>query len=180
MVVNNVGTMAALADYLDTGMPLIERVLTVSGPGIENPANLVVPIGTPVRDVLEFCGGVTEDTREIILGGPMMGQPTSSLDVPVMKGNSGILAFTETETSRPEEWACVRCGRCAEACPYFLNPSLLGRLSRARRYDDAERIFVMDCMECGSCTFACPSSIPLVQLIRVAKSEIRNKKARAG
>jgi electron transport complex protein RnfC len=180
MVVNNVGTMAALADYLDTGMPLIERVLTVSGPGIENPANLIVPIGTPVRDVLEFCGGVSEDTREIILGGPMMGQPTSSLDVPVMKGNSGILAFTETETSRPEEWACVRCGRCAEACPYFLNPSLLGRLSRARRYDDAEQIFVLDCMECGSCTFACPSSIPLVQLIRVAKSEIRNKKARAG
>ena len=179
MVVNNVGTMAALADYLDTGMPLIERVVTVSGPGIKNPANLIVPLGTPVRDVLDFAVA-SPKTREIILGGPMMGKPTSSLDVPVMKGNSGILAFTETETSRPEEWACVRCGRCAEACPYFLNPSLLGRLSRARRYDDAERIFVMDCMECGSCTFACPSSIPLVQLIRVAKSEIRNKKARTG
>lgn len=109
----------------------------------------------------------------------MMGQPTSSLDVPVMKGNSGILAFTETETVRPKEYSCVKCGRCAEACPYFLNPSLLGRLSKARRFDDAEKVFVMDCMECGSCTFACPSSIPLVQLIRVAKSEVR-KKARKG
>jgi electron transport complex protein RnfC len=179
MVVNNVGTMAALADYFDTGMPLIERVITVSGPAVRNPANLLVPIGTPVLEVLEFCGGLADDTREVILGGPMMGQPASSLDVAVTKGNSGILAFTETETARPKEWACVRCGRCAEACPYFLNPSILGRLSRARRFEDAENYFVMDCMECGSCTFACPSSIPLVQLIRVAKSEVR-KKARKG
>lgn len=179
MVVNNVGTMAALADYFDTGRPFIERVMTVSGPAVETPANLIVPVGTPVRDVLEFCGGLSADTREVILGGPMMGQPISSLDVPVMKGNSGILGFTETETARPREYACVRCGRCAEACPYFLNPSLLGRLSRARRFDDAERIFVLDCMECGSCTFACPSNIPLVQLIRVAKAEVR-KKARKG
>jgi electron transport complex protein RnfC len=179
MVVNNVGTMAALADYFDRGLPLIERVLTVAGPAVDTPANLLVPIGTPVREVLDFCGGLKEDTKEVILGGPMMGQPTSSLDVPVMKGNSGILAFTETETVRPREYACVKCGRCAEACPYFLNPSLLGRLARARRFDDAEKVFVMDCMECGSCTYACPSSIPLVQLIRVAKSEVR-KMARKG
>jgi len=179
MVVNNIGTMAALADYFDTGLPLIERVLTVAGPAVDTPANLLVPIGTPVREVLDFCGGLKEDTKEVILGGPMMGQPTSSLDVPTMKGNSGILAFTETETVRPTEYACVKCGRCAEACPYFLNPSLLGRLSRARRFEDAEEVFVMDCMECGSCTYACPSSIPLVQLIRVAKTEIR-KKARKG
>ena len=133
-----------------------------------------------VREVLEFCGGLADGTREVILGGPMMGMPISSLDVPVMKGNSGILAFTQAETARPKEYACVRCGRCAKACPYFLNPSMLGRLSRARRFEDTERFFLMDCMECGSCTFACPSSIPLVQLIRVAKSEVRKQKARSG
>ncbi len=180
MVVNNVGTMAALADYIDTGHPLIERIVTISGPAVERPANLMVPIGTPVREVLDFCGGLKRETKEVILGGPMMGMPISSLDVPVMKGNSGILAFTAALTARPKEYACVRCGRCAEACPYFLNPSLLGRLSRARRFDDAQDHFAMDCMECGSCTFACPSTIPLVQLIRVAKTEIRKKKARSG
>jgi electron transport complex protein RnfC len=180
MVVNNVSTMAALADYIDTGHPLIERIVTISGPAVERPANLMVPIGTPVREVLDFCGGIKPETKEVILGGPMMGMPISSLDVPILKGNSGILAFTEAQTARPKEYACVRCGRCAEACPYFLNPSLLGRLSRARRFDDAENTFAMDCMECGSCTFACPSSIPLVQLIRVAKTEIRKKKARSG
>ncbi len=175
-VVNNVGTMAALADYFDHGRPLIERVVTVAGPGIERPANLLVPVGTPVRAVLDYCGGLTSEAREVVMGGPMMGSPLSSLDVPILKGTSGLLAFTEAETRVPNEYTCVRCGRCVEACPNFLNPSRLGRLARAGRYEEMEKFFVMDCMECGSCSYACPSGIPVVQLIRVAKSAIRGRK----
>jgi electron transport complex protein RnfC len=176
-VVNNVGTMAALADYFDHGQPLIERVVTVAGPGIERPANLLVPVGTPVRAVLDYCGGLTPEAREVVMGGPMMGMPLSSLDVPILKGTSGLLAFTEAEARLPNEYTCVRCGRCVEACPNFLNPSRLGRLARAGRYEEMERFHVTDCMECGSCSYACPSGIPIVQLIRVAKSALRERKA---
>lgn len=175
MLVNNVGTMAALHDYFEDGKPLIERVVTVAGPGVERPANLLVPVGTPVREVLDFCGGLRPQTREVILGGPMMGMPMASLDVPVLKGTSGILAFTEAETRLPTEYTCIRCGRCVEACPQFLNPSRLARLARAGRWEEMERSFVKDCVECGSCSFSCPSGIPIVQLIRVAKSAIRER-----
>ena len=179
VAVNNVGTLVALADWFDLGMPLIERVVTVSGPGAAYPANLIVPLGTPVREVLRFCGGLKEETREVIMGGPMMGTPISSLDVPVLKGSSGILAFTDEETARPKEYPCIRCGRCLEACPYFLNPSRYARLARSRQFDEMKAYQVMDCVECGSCTFACPSNIPIVQLIRTAKDTLRNRKGSA-
>ena len=174
--VNNVGTTVAIADYFLRGMPLIERIVTVAGPGVTYPANLVVPLGTPVRDVLQFCGGLREGTREIIMGGPMMGRPVTSLDVPVLKGCSGLLVFTEEETARRTEYACIRCGRCVEACPYFLNPSRLARLSKARMFDEMKDYHVFDCVECGCCTFACPSNIPIVQLIRTAKDDLMTRK----
>jgi len=177
VTVNNVGTIVAIADYFETGMPLIERVVTVSGPGVAYPANLVVPLGTPVREVLRFCGGLKPATREVVLGGPMMGRATSSLDVPVVKGSSGILAFTESETGRPKEYPCIRCGRCVEACPYFLNPSKLARLARARMFEEMKRFHVMECVECGSCTYSCPSGIPIVQMIRSAKDDLRRHTA---
>jgi electron transport complex protein RnfC len=179
MTMNNVGTIVAIADYFNTGQPFIERLVTVSGPGIEYPANLIVPLGTPVREVLRFCGGLKEETREVIMGGPMMGTPIASLDVPILKSSSGILAFTAHETARPEEYSCVRCGRCVEACPYFLNPSLLSRLAKARLYDEMKKHSIMECVECGSCTFSCPSGIPIVQLIRAAKDSIRHKKRKS-
>ena len=174
--VNNVGTIVAIADYFLRGMPLIERVLTVAGPGVTYPANLIVPLGTPVRDVLRFCGGLKGDTREIIMGGPMMGRPIASLDVPVLKGCSGVLVFTEKETARRKEYPCIRCGRCLEACPYFLNPSRFARLARARMFDEMKDLHVFDCVECGCCTFACPSNIPIVQLIRTAKDDLTHRK----
>ncbi len=174
--VNNVGTIVAIADYFLRGIPSIERILTVSGPGMSYPANLVVPLGTPVREVLRFCGGLKEETREVIMGGPMMGNPIESLDVPVLKGSSGILAFTEAETARPKEYPCIRCGRCLEACPYFLNPSRFARLAKARMFEEMQQYSVMDCVECGCCTFACPSNIPIVQLIRTGKDAIRTSK----
>lgn len=177
IAVNNVGTIVALADYFEHGMPLIERIVTLAGPGIEEPANLIVPIGTPIRDVLEFSGGLKERTREVIMGGPMMGNPIADLDAPILKGTSGILAFTDQETARPIEYPCIRCARCLEACPYFLNPSRLALLGKARLYKEMqEKYHVMDCVECGSCTYACPSNIPIVQHIRTAKDSLRNEK----
>ncbi len=178
VAVNNVGTLVAVADWFDRRMPLIERVVTVSGPGAAYPANLIVPIGTPVHDVLQFCGGIKEETREVVMGGPMMGAPIASLDVPVLKGSSGILAFTEQETARPREYPCIRCARCLEACPYFLNPSRLARLGKARLFEEMSVYKVMDCVECGACTFACPSNIPIVQLIRTAKDNLRHNKVK--
>ncbi len=179
MTVNNVGTIVAIADYFATGMPLIERIVTVSGPGVEQAANLIVPLGTPVREVLRFCGGLKQTTREVIMGGPMMGTPIASLDVPIIKGSSGILAFTATQTSRPEEYNCIHCGRCVESCPHFLNPSRLARLAKVRWYEEMTNYNALDCIECGACTFSCPSNIPIVQLIRVGKTEIRKLKAKA-
>ena len=173
VAVNNVGTIVAIADLFETGSPLIERVVTVSGPGVDQPANLLVPLGTSVRDVLRFSGALNDKTREIIMGGPMMGFPIASLDVPILKGSSGILAFTETETARPPEYTCIRCGRCLEACPYFLNPSRLALLSRNRRYEETTGYHVMDCVEGGACSYSCPSNIPIAQLIRTAKDNLR-------
>lgn len=179
-VVNNVGTTAAIADWFDEGKPLIERVVTVSGPGVVRPANLLVPIGTPVREVLEACGGVTDRTTTVVMGGPMMGMALADLDVPVVKGTSGLLAFTaETDWMPRDDWACVKCGRCLDACPYFLNPSRLALLSRARRWDDLPAFYVGDCMECGACTWTCPSGVPIVQLIRVGKNEVRKLGSRS-
>ena len=177
VAVNNVGTIVALSDYFDHGMPLIERIVTLAGPGVHEPANLIVPIGTPIRDVLDFAGGLKDETREVISGGPMMGSPIADLDAPILKGTSGILAFTESETSRPPEYPCIRCARCLEACPYFLNPSRLALLGKARLFTAMqEKYHVMDCVECGACTYACPSNIPIVQHIRTAKDNLRNRK----
>ena len=177
--VNNVGTIVAIADYFERGIPLIERIVTVSGPGVTYPANLVVPLGTPVREVLRFCGGLKDETKEVIMGGPMMGRPIASLDVPIVKGSSGVLAFTQAETSLGKEYPCISCGRCVEACPYFLNPARLARLSRARLFDEMKDYSIMDCVECGCCTYSCPSRIPIVQLIRTGKDDLRNRKERA-
>ena len=177
MVVNNVGTMASVADWFDRGQPLIERVVTISGPGIKRPANLLVPIGTPVRAIIDYCGGLTDDVNQVILGGPMMGFTLADLDAPLLKGTSGILAFTESQTAYPQEYACIRCARCLEACPLFLNPSRLGKLARVGRLEEMQEYHLMDCMECAACSYACPSNIPLVHLIRVGKSALRGQMA---
>ncbi len=177
IVVNNVATMAAIADWFDLRRPLVERLVTVAGPGVRRPANLLVPLGTPVRAVLEHCGGLEEATREVVMGGPMMGTPLASLDVPIVKGTSGLLAFTDAEARLPAEYTCIKCGRCVEACPQFLNPSRLGRLARAGRFDEMVGYHAKDCVECGSCSYACPSGIPIVQLIRVAKGALREQAA---
>jgi electron transport complex protein RnfC len=177
-LVSNVGSIVALSQYFRQSKPLIERVITVTGTAVRRPSNLLVPIGTSMREVVEFCGGLTQDAVRILLGGPMMGMVQKTLDVPVIKGTSGILILTENEVRDLETFSCIRCGRCLEACPIFLNPARMGLMAKKGLWEEIEQINVMDCFECGSCSFVCPSSIPLVQSFRVAKGIIREKWAR--
>jgi electron transport complex protein RnfC len=175
-LVANVGTVVSLSQYFRTGMPLIERVITVSGTAVRQPSNLLVPIGTPMREVVDYCGGITHSSPRILLGGPMMGMVQKSLDVPVVKGTSGILILTDQEVQDLDTLSCIRCGRCLDACPLFLNPARLGLLARKGLWEEMEENKVMDCFECGSCSFVCPSGIPLVQSFRVGKAVIRERK----
>lgn len=177
-LVSNVGTISALSHWFRLGQPLIERVVTITGTAIKRPANILVPIGTPMKEVVDYCGGITSDAARILLGGPMMGMVQKSLDTPVIKGTSGILVLTSNEVRDIQEYSCIRCGRCVDACPMFLNPSLLGLLARKGLWGEMEENYVMDCFECGSCSFSCPSGIPLVQSFRVAKGIIREQKAK--
>lgn len=178
VIVSNIGTIAGMGDYFSYGMPLIERVVTVTGPGIRTPKTLLAPVGTELADVLDYCGGLVEDARQVIFGGPMMGSPQQRLDVPILKGTSGILCLTSGQVEYRREYACIRCSSCLDACPVFLNPSMLGMLARSARYDEMLTYNLYDCMECGSCSFVCPSNIPLVQRFRVAKGILREEAAK--
>jgi electron transport complex protein RnfC len=178
IVVNNVGTAAALTDLFEKGQPLMERVVTVTGPGIRRPANLLVPLGTPLDELIDYCGGLDPATRQVIFGGPMMGLAQKRLDVPVIKGVSGVLALTHRIPIVKEE-PCIRCGRCLEACPMVLNPSRLALLVRYEQVEALPEFNIMDCFECASCSFSCPSNIPLVQMIRVGKAMVRARGRKA-
>lgn len=177
-LVSNVGTIVALSQYFTGSVPLIERVVTVTGTAIRRPANLMVPVGTPIKHLIEWCGGVTNEAVRILLGGPMMGVAQKTLEVPVTKGISGVLVLTDQEVQDLTEYKCIKCGRCVEVCPMYLNPSVMGLLARKGMYEDMEPLHIMDCFECASCSFVCPSGIPLVQSFRVAKSIIRERKAK--
>jgi electron transport complex protein RnfC len=180
MVVMNVGTAAALARAVIRGKPLTHRIVTVSGSGIREPKNLLVPIGASYSELIRFCGGLTEDAARVVAGGPMMGfalpvygDGEDVLPVPVTKGTSGITVLTRDDVRRAKESACLRCGRCVEVCPMHLVPTRLGLAARAGRGELLERYQVAACMECGCCAYTCPAGIPLVQLIRVGKVMVR-------
>jgi electron transport complex protein RnfC len=179
ILVNSVATTAALADLLDRGVPLIERIVTVTGPAVARPRNLMVPLGTPVSAVIEHCGGLARNAHQVVTGGPMMGMAQKSLEVPTLKGASGILCLDRRSTVPLREYACIRCGRCVEACPMRLNPTRLAQLARAEWLDELEAHQLMNCFECASCSFVCPSRIPLVQWMRMGKGMIRNRKESA-
>lgn len=179
VIVQNVGSAAAIAEVFETGLPLIERIVTVSGEGVRKPGNFIVPVGTRLIDLLDFCGGLTEDAAEVIIGGPMMGLAQGKLEAPVTKGTTGVVALTARQVSGEKVWPCIHCGRCLEACPVFLNPSLLGDLARNRRYEEMETLHLADCMLCGSCSYVCPSNIPLSQQFAFSKSALKKRKAAA-
>jgi electron transport complex protein RnfC len=173
-VVQNVATAANVAAAFETGQPLIERIITVTGRGIRKPGNWVIPFGTKLRDVIEHCGGFTDDAAEIVFGGPMMGLGQANLDVPVLKATGGILVLSKDECKHQEIMPCIRCGKCLEACPVFLNPQMMGQLAKAERYEElAEEAHLADCMLCGSCSFVCPSNIPLSQMFTAARTQMK-------
>lgn len=176
VVNHNVGTAVAITDAVREGKPLIERVVTVTGSGINRPANLMVRVGTLVSDVVEACGGLKDNTVKLVIGGPMMGLAQPNSDIPVIKGTSGILALTDQDVYLAESSPCIRCARCVDVCPVYLMPTSIAHASEHGLYKKAEKLNAMDCFECGCCSYICPSKIPLVQLIRIGKAEITKTK----
>lgn len=172
-IVMNVASVAFIARYIKTGKPLVSRSLTVDGSAIAEPKNVRVPIGTNISDIIEFCGGFKKEPHKIITGGPMMGLSIVGTDLPVIKNNNAILAFTEKDAALQKEGDCIRCGRCAAACPMSLVPTLIERYTKAGDVDALKRIGVNVCMECGSCAYSCPAKKPLVQTMRAAKAFLR-------
>jgi electron transport complex protein RnfC len=179
MLVNSVGTTVALCDLFDRGAPLVERIVTVTGPAVARPRNLVVPLGTPLSALLKHCGGLLPNARQVVLGGPMMGMAQKSLDAPIVKGSGGVLCLDRDAVTQLREFPCIRCARCVEACPMQLNPTRLAQLIRAERADQLDGLHLKNCFECAACSFVCPSRIPLVQWMRMGKAMLRAHEAAA-
>lgn len=176
VIVHNVGTTYAIYEAVQKNKPLIERVVTVTGKSVKQPSNFLVRVGTPVIDLLIAAGGVPEDTGKIVSGGPMMGKAIADLDVPVAKGTSGILVIPKDEASRAEVYNCLHCGKCIEACPMGLEPYRLLLMSKKGNSKRAKEEHILDCIECGSCSFVCPSNRPILDYIRLGKTQIRKEK----
>ncbi len=181
VLVMNVTTLAAFAKYVRTGMPLVEKCITVDGSAIAEPKNVIAPIGTSVGDVIEFAGGFKEDAAKIIMGGPMTGRAIYSTSEPITKTSGAILAFNAKDAAPKEATPCIHCGRCVEACPHMLNPTSFSRAldidNTDERMERLEKERVNLCVECGCCSFVCPAGRPLVENIRVAKNTLRDYNA---
>lgn len=176
-VVQNAGTCSAIWDACSKGIPLIERITSVTGRGIANPKNIRVRIGTLLKEIIEFCGG-TNDAAKIIFGGPMMGIAQFTREIPIMKGTSGILVLREKDTDISEFSACISCGRCVESCPMGLIPSTLSKLGEKGAWEKALQNDLMDCIECGCCTYVCPAGRPIVHFIKHLKALSREAGAK--
>ena len=164
---------------LAKGLPVTERIVSVTGDAVVEPKNLRVPLGISVQELVDACGGFTEEPVKVLAGGPMMGISMRSLSVPVVKGTSGVLALTARSAPVVSESACLRCGRCVEACPMRLVPNSLDRMARRRDYAEFEAAGGMNCIECGSCTYACPASRRLTQLCRDGKAAVNAQRRAA-
>ena len=173
-LVMNITSVAFLADYLKTGMPLVKKRVTIDGSAIANPQNVIVPIGTKIADAVAFCGGYSKPPRKLLMGGPMMGIALTTDEQPILKQNNGILAFAEEDAAFPEPTVCIRCGRCVSGCPMNLIPTQLEKYAELGNAEELDRLGVMCCMECGTCAYNCPAHRPLVHAIRLGKALVRN------
>mgnify|MGYP002578927124 CR=1 FL=1 len=173
VVVDNISTVKAISDAIQTGMPLIERVATVTGEKIKNPGNFVIKIGTSVKELIDYCGGFTDDDVLVKMGGPMMGFPLNTLDVPMMKGSNGIIAIDTDET---KEQPCIKCGRCVDVCPMELSPLYFVKYAKDENWQGMKDMNVMDCVECRCCQYICSSKIPIINSIKAGKNAVRGMK----
>ena len=179
-IVINCTTLAAAAKYCRTGMPLVEKCVTVDGGAVKNPQNVIVPIGTSLQDVFDFCGGFIREPKKVLYGGPMMGIALPSTDNPILKNTNAILAFDEKQAAPKKTTACIRCGSCVEHCPLRLNPVAISKALAANDGAELARLKVNLCMECGCCSYVCPTAQPLVQRNKLAKGVLRSYNSQEG
>ncbi len=177
VVVQNVATAAAVRDAVRYRRPLLDRLVTVTGPGITEPRNVRAPIGAPLADLVRFCGGLREGATRVISGGPMMGRALPRLDVPLVKGMNGLVVLTGKGPLEDGYGPCIQCGRCLDACPLGLEPNQISIRVEAARATEAAEFGAEECYECGACGFVCPAQRPLVQFVQVAKSALRKQRA---
>lgn len=178
-VVSNVSTAKAIAEAIQEGKPVYERVVTVTGNGVNEPKNLIVKIGTLFQEVIDQAGGFKGTPGKVIMGGPMMGLSQYTTEVPVIKGSGGILVLNEEEVLEQKVSPCIKCGKCLTACPVFLQPLFISAYALKKDFQGAEKYGALDCVECGSCSFVCPAKRPLVESIRFAKREILAKRKKS-
>ena len=174
----NVSTYAAIYRAVRLGMPLIQRIVTISGEAIAEPQNFIVRIGTPFHDLIEVAGGLNDKTERVISGGPMMGVAQHDLAVPVVKATNSILCLLKDQNGAAENPVCLRCGKCCVVCPMRLQPLYMYRFANAGRVEELQRLNVLDCMECGCCSFTCPGKLPLVETFRKGKQMVREANAK--
>ena len=177
-IVVNCTTLAAIGTYLETGMPLVEKCVTVDGGAVKEPKNVIVPIGTSMSDVFDFCGGLTETPDKVVYGGPMMGIAVPDVSAPILKNTNAILALTKKETKLPKTTPCIRCGSCGNTCPFSLSPAEIARAYDKKDAVALDKLAVNACMECGCCSFVCPANRPLVQTNKLAKVFLKEEKAK--
>ncbi len=171
-VVHNTGTAVAIYEAVCEGRPLIERIVTLAGDCIKEPSNLKVRIGTSIKDLLDECGGAVKEISKLIVGGPMMGIAQPTMDTPVIKGTTGVLFLSEDEARFFDETTCIKCGRCVDACPMNLLPSVYAKLVKKEKWEKLDDYNIDDCIECGACSYLCPGRIPLVQYVKTGKREL--------
>lgn len=177
-IVINCTTLATIGAYLKTGMPLVEKCVTVDGGAVKKPQNVIAPIGASIKDLFDFCGGFTEQPAKLIYGGPMMGITVPNTQMPILTNTNAVLALTKKESKLPKTTACIRCAACVNTCPFGLAPTAISRAYDNKEIEELITLSVSSCMECGCCSFVCPANRPLVQKNKLAKQLLRETKSK--